>query len=64
MIFSKVDLNQGYYQIELDEESRNLTKFACSKGIFRYLRLVFGVSSALEHFQILLSQLFVEKKEL
>ena len=61
-IFSKVDLNQGYHQIELDEESRNLTTFACSKGIFRYLRLVFGVSSALEHFQFLLSQLFVGEK--
>ena len=61
-IFSKVDLNQGYHQIELDEESRDLTTFACSKGIFRYLRLVFGVSSALEHFQFRISQLFLGEK--
>ena len=33
-IFSKVDLNQGYHQIELDEESRDRTTFACSKGIY------------------------------
>ena len=54
-IFSKVDLNQGYHQIELAEESRNLTTFSCSLGIFRYLRLIFGVSSALEHFQYLIA---------
>ena len=61
-IFSKVDLNQGYHQIELAEESRNLTTFSCSLGIFRYLRLIFGVSSALEHFQYLIAALFLGEK--
>jgi hypothetical protein len=42
-VFSKLDLNKGYHQIELAEESRDLTAFATHKGIFRYTRLLFGM---------------------
>jgi len=59
--FSKLDLNMGYHQIELDEESRHLTTFSTTKGLFRYKRLVFGISSAYEEFQEIISSLF--KKE-
>ena len=31
-IFSKIDLNKGYHQLELDEESRSITTFATHKG--------------------------------
>lgn len=61
-IFSKVDLNKGYHQIELAEESRDITTFSCSKGIFRYCVLPFGISSALDHFQFKLSNLFREEQ--
>ena len=50
-VFTKLDLNKGYHQIELDEESRYLTAFATHKGIFRYTRLLFGMSSAAELYQ-------------
>lgn len=49
--FSKLDLNQGYNQIELDESSRYITTFATHKGLYRYRRLFFGVNSASEIFQ-------------
>ena len=49
--FSKLDLNKGYHQIELHENSRDLTAFATHKGIFRYKRLLFGMSSAAELYQ-------------
>ena len=39
-----------------------MTTFSCSLGIFRYLRLIFGVSSALEHFQYLIAALFLGEK--
>ena len=26
-VFSKIDLNQGYHQLELDEDSRSITNF-------------------------------------
>ncbi|XP_046328438.2 uncharacterized protein K02A2.6-like [Haliotis rufescens] len=50
-VFSKLDLNQGYNQLELVEESRNITTFATHLGLFRYKRLNFGINSAAEVFQ-------------
>ena len=50
-VFSKLDLNQGYHQLELDEESRNITTFSTHVGLRRYKRLNFGVASAAEVFQ-------------
>ena len=51
IIFSKLDLRQGYHQLILDEESRNLTTFSTHKGLRRYKRLRSGVNSAAEIFQ-------------
>uniref|UniRef100_A0A7M5XNH5 Endonuclease n=1 Tax=Clytia hemisphaerica TaxID=252671 RepID=A0A7M5XNH5_9CNID len=50
-LFTKLDLNKGYHQIELDKASRELTAFATHRGIFRYTRLLFGMSSAAEIYQ-------------
>ena len=50
-VFSKVDLRQGYNQLELDESSRYITTFATHKGLRRYKRLFFGINSAAEVFQ-------------
>ncbi|XP_071510902.1 uncharacterized protein [Diadema antillarum] len=49
--FSTLDLNSGYHQIELDEESRQYTVFSTHVGLFRYKRLNFGLCSAAEVFQ-------------
>ena len=54
--FSKLDLNKGYHQLELDEQSRDITTFTCHLGLFRYKRLIFGINSALEEFQHTLSR--------
>ncbi|XP_052806647.1 uncharacterized protein K02A2.6-like [Mya arenaria] len=50
-VFSKVDFNKGFHQLELSEESRNMTVFASHVGLYRYKRLNFGVSVAPEIFQ-------------
>ena len=50
-VFSKLDLNQGYHQLELDLNSRSITTFATHRGLYRYQRLAFGISSAAEVFQ-------------
>ena len=55
-VFSKLDLNQGYNQLELAEESRYITTFATHLGLYRYKRLFFGVNSASEIFQEEISQ--------
>ena len=50
-VFSKLDLNSGYHQLELDESSRNITTFSTHVGLRRYKRLNFGVTCAAELFQ-------------
>ena len=49
--FSKLDLREGYHQLELHPDCRDITTFATHKGLFRYKRLIYGVSSAFESFQ-------------
>ena len=50
-LFSKLDLNQGYNQLELDEDSRYITTFATYVGLRQVTRLNFGICSAAEVFQ-------------
>lgn len=50
-VFSKLDLNAGYHQVELAPESRYITTFTTHVGLRRYKRLIFGISSASEKFQ-------------
>ena len=50
-LFSKLDLNQGYHQLLLDESSRYITTFSTHIGLRRYKRLNFGISCAAEIFQ-------------
>jgi hypothetical protein len=44
--FSKLDLSNAYFQILLDEESSIITTINTHKGLFRFLRLPFGIRSA------------------
>ena len=44
-------MREGYHQIKLHEDSRDITTFATHEGLFRYKRLTYGVSSAFESFQ-------------
>ena len=41
-IFSKLDMNMGFHQLELEAESRNLTTFSTHVGLYRYSRLNIG----------------------
>ncbi|XP_062611303.1 uncharacterized protein K02A2.6-like [Saccostrea cucullata] len=55
-VFSKLDLRWGYHQIELDKESREITTFVTHEGLYRYKRLMFGISSASEIYQRVIGQ--------
>ena len=50
-VFSKLDLSRAYLQVMLDEESKHLVTVNTHKGLFRFNRLPFGVSSAPAIFQ-------------
>ena len=49
-VFSKLDLNMAFHQIELHPDSRDRTTFAARNGLYRYKRLLFGVNMATEKF--------------
>ena len=50
-LFSKLDLSSAYQQVSLHEDSRKYTTINMHKGLFQYLRLPFGISSAPAMFQ-------------
>ena len=56
-VFSKIDLRMGYHQVELTDESRDITIFITDEELFRFKRLMFGISSAAEMFQHIIRQL-------
>jgi len=45
-VFTKVDLIWGFHQILLSEDSRHITTFVTHRGLYRYKRLIFGVTAA------------------
>ncbi|XP_055604509.1 uncharacterized protein LOC129752763 [Uranotaenia lowii] len=49
--FTKLDLSNAYYHLELGLESRDLTTFLADNGMYRFTRLMFGVNCAPEIFQ-------------
>ena len=49
--FTKLDMSQAYQQLVLDKESRKYVIINTHRGLFRYNRLPFGVSSAPGIFQ-------------
>ena len=56
-VFSKIDLSHAYQQVELDVDSHKYLTINTHKGLYRYKRLPFGVSSAPAIFQRIMVQL-------
>jgi transposase InsO family protein len=54
-VFSKLDLKNAYHQLELDKASRSITTFSTHVGLRRFKRLSYGINSASEKFQQVLS---------
>ena len=57
-VFSKLDANNGYCQIPLDEASQLLTTFHTPYGRYCFCRMPFGIKSAQEVFQKSIAQHF------
>ena len=55
-VFSKLDMNIGFHQIDLEEASRDITTFSAGDSLFLYKRLSFGVNSAPEQYQNIVRQ--------
>ena len=55
--FSKIDMKQAYLQIEVEEEDQKYLVVSTPKGLFKFLRLPFGLASSPGIFQRFISQL-------
>ena len=55
-VFSKIDLRWGFHQVELSEDSRSITTFALDENLYRYKRMMFGITSAPEQYQNIIAQ--------
>lgn len=60
--FTKLDLSDAFYHLELSEESRELTTFLSENGMYRFTRLMFGVNCAPEVFQREMSRILKDVK--
>lgn len=57
-VFSVMDLTSGFWHMELDESSADLTTFITPFGRFRFNRVPFGIACAPELFQRKMVQIF------
>lgn len=54
-MFSTLDLRKAYWQIRLSEESREITSFMAAGKVYQFKRLPFGLTSAPEAYQRVMS---------
>ena len=57
--FSSLDIKHAFHQLEIHKDCRYITTFSTSKGLFRYKRLMFGISCAPEMFQKILEKMLL-----
>ena len=60
--FSKLDMTQGFWHIQLDEASSHLCTFSTPYGQIRYLRMPFGLSPAPEVFHRMVGDVIKDLK--
>ena len=56
-VFTKLDLSHAYQQLLVDDKAKELLVINTHKGLFRYNRLPFGISSAPGLFQRIMENL-------
>ena len=56
--FTKIDLAKGYWQVPLDEESKQYTAFQTDVGLYQFKVLPFGLVNAPATFNRMMRQLF------
>lgn len=62
LVFSKLDLKDAYFHVELHEDVRHVTTFMTANGLMRFRRLPFGLSCAPELFQRVMERILINCK--
>ena len=57
VIFTSLDMLSGYWQLEMDQQSKQYTAFATQTNTYEFLRMPFGLTSAGWHFSRVISQI-------
>ena len=62
-VFSKLDLNKAFWQLELHPDSRNIAVFHANDKLYRYKRLIMGLKPAQGELNIALKPIFAHLKD-
>ena len=63
-IYSKIDLAQGYHQVNIEPADIHKTAFQSHFGLFEYTVLPFGLCNAPSTFQRLMNEVFQDKLDI
>lgn len=58
--FTKLDVKNAFHQVEIHPDSRHITTFITPNGLYRYKRLMFGITCAPELFQKILERMLIQ----
>ena len=61
-VFTTINLSSAYHQVPLTDESKDITAFITTEGLFRFTRIPFGLASASSVFKCMIHKIFKDVK--